>query len=242
MGSPIGPSLANLFLSYHERNWLNNCPQGFKPVFYQRYVDDIFILFKLNDYLKYFQDLLNSCHINIFSMETEKENELSLLDIEVICEQGEFTTTICRKPTFSGVYSNFESFSPSVYKFGMVYTLVYRCFHICPNWKQFHTELIFLKGIFQKNGYPKNFIDKCFKKFLNYVHLVKENVPTVEKKCLLLVLPYLGIISRTKLQQAFKGFSNCCKLEIVFKCQTRLSHSFCYKRPNTQRPYTWCCL
>ena len=114
----------------------------------------------------------------------------------------------------------------------MVYTLVYRCFRICSNWTQFHTELIFLKGIFQKNGYPKNFIDKCFKKFLNNVHLVKENVPTVEKKRLLLVLPYLGIISfqtRTKLQEALKGVLNCCKLEIVFKCQARFSNSFRYK-------------
>ena len=42
MGSPLGPSLANAFLSYYEKNWLNNCPQGFKPVFYRRYVDDIF--------------------------------------------------------------------------------------------------------------------------------------------------------------------------------------------------------
>ena len=32
MGSPLGPSLANAFLSYHEKNWLNNCHQGFKPV------------------------------------------------------------------------------------------------------------------------------------------------------------------------------------------------------------------
>ena len=114
----------------------------------------------------------------------------------------------------------------------MVYTLVYRCFCICSNWTQVHTELIFLKGIFQKNGYPKNFIDRCFKKFLNNVHLVKVNVPIVEKKRLLLVLPYLGIISwqtRTKLQQALKGILNCCKLAIVFKCQTRLSHSFRYK-------------
>ena len=169
-----------------------------------------------------------------FSMETEKENKLSFLDVEVIREQGKFTTSIYRKPTFSGVYSNFERFLPSVYKFGMVYTLVYRCFRICSNWTQFHTELIYLKGIFQKNSYPKNFIDKCFKRFLNNVHLVKENVPTVEKKRLLLVLPYLGIISlqtRTKLQEALKGVLNCCKLEIVFKCQTRLSHSFRYKDP-----------
>ena len=169
-----------------------------------------------------------------FSMETEKENELSFLDVEVIHEQGKFTTTVYRKPTFSGVYLNFESFLPSVYKFDMGYTLVYRCFHICSNRTQFHTELIFLKGIFRKNGYPENFIDKCFKKFSNNVHLVKENVPTVEKKRLLLVFPYLGIISlqtRTKLQQALKGVLNCCKLEIIFKCQTKLSNSFCYKDP-----------
>ena len=167
-----------------------------------------------------------------FSMETEKENKLSFLDVEIIREQGKFTTTIYRKPTFSGVCSNFKSFLPSVYKFGMVYTLVYRCFCICSNWAQFHTELTFLKGIFQKSGYPGNFIDKCFKFFLNNIHLVKENVPTVEKKRLLLVLPYLEIIplqTRTKLQQALKGVLNCRELEISFKCQTRLSNSFRYK-------------
>ena len=169
-----------------------------------------------------------------FSMETEKENKLSFLDVEIIREQGKFTTKIYGKSTFSGVYSNSEIILPSVYKFGMVYTLIYRCFRICSNWTQFHTELIFLKGIFQKNGYPKNFIDKCFKKFFIIVHLFKENVPTVEKKRLVLGLPYLGITSlqtRTKLQQALKGVLNCCKLEIVFRCQTRLSNSFRYKDP-----------
>ena len=95
-------------------------------------------------------------------------------------------------------------------------------------------QLIFPKGIFQKNGYPKNSIDKCFEVFLNNVHLVNENVPTVEKKCLLLVLSYLGIISlqtRIKLQQTLIDVLNSCKLEIVFKCQTRLSNSFRYKDP-----------
>ena len=112
----------------------------------------------------------------------------------------------------------------------MVYTLVYRCFCICSNWTQFHTELISLKGKIQKNTYTKNFVGKCFK-----THLVKENVPTVEKKkSLLLALPYLKIIclqTRAKLQQALKCVLNCCKLEIVFKYQTRLSNSFCNKDP-----------
>ena len=49
MGSPLGPTLANAFLSYHEQTWLENCPSEFKPVLYRRYVDDIFVLFVLKE-------------------------------------------------------------------------------------------------------------------------------------------------------------------------------------------------
>ena len=47
-----------------------------------------------------------------FSMRTEKENKLSFLDVEIMRQKGKFTTIIYRKPTFGGVYSNFESFLP----------------------------------------------------------------------------------------------------------------------------------
>ena len=50
-----------------------------------------------------------------FSIEAERRNIFSFLDIEVICEQVEFSTTIYRKPTFNGVCSNFEFFLPSAY-------------------------------------------------------------------------------------------------------------------------------
>ena len=74
-----------------------------------------------------------------------------------------------------------------------------------------------MKSIFSENGYPENFIDKSFKKFLCNIHLVKENVPKVEKKCLLIALPYLGAISlgtKNKLQKALKSVLHCCKLEM----------------------------
>ena len=45
MGSPLGPTLANTFLCYHETTWLKNCPKSFKPVYY-KYVDCIFVLFE----------------------------------------------------------------------------------------------------------------------------------------------------------------------------------------------------
>ena len=100
------------------------------------------------------------------------------------------------------------------------------------DWTKLHAELTFLKKIFCKNGYPESFIDKCFKKFLDNICLAKEKIPTAERKRLLLVLPYFGVISlqiRAKLQQALKGVLNCYKLEIVFKCQTKLSNSFRFK-------------
>ena len=42
MGSPLGPTFANAFLCFHEQIWLDE----FKPVYYRRYVDDIFVLFR----------------------------------------------------------------------------------------------------------------------------------------------------------------------------------------------------
>ena len=75
----------------------------------------------------------------------KKKWEVVRLDIKVSREKGKFVTTVYRKPTFSGVYSHFEGFLSTVYKFGMVYTLAYRCFKICTDWTKFHEELSFLK-------------------------------------------------------------------------------------------------
>ena len=41
------------------------------------------------------------------SFEREKNGKLSFLDIEVSREKGKFVTTVYRKPTFSGVYTQF---------------------------------------------------------------------------------------------------------------------------------------
>ena len=49
--------------------------------------------------------------------------------------------------SLDGVYTHFESFLPTVYKFGMVYSLAYRCSKICCNWTKFHEELSFLKQV-----------------------------------------------------------------------------------------------
>ena len=45
MGSPLGPTLSNVFLCHYGKEWLDDCSIHFKPMIYKRYVDDIFVLF-----------------------------------------------------------------------------------------------------------------------------------------------------------------------------------------------------
>ena len=65
MGSPLGPSLANAFLAHYEQTWLNDCPIEFKPVYYKRYVEDIFVLFRSPHHLEKFNEYLNTKHANM---------------------------------------------------------------------------------------------------------------------------------------------------------------------------------
>ena len=98
----------------------------------------------------------------------------------------------------------------------------------------FHQQLILLREIFQKNGYPVNFIDKWFKLFLNKIDILREKVPTVKKKPLRLVFSYLRSISlqtRTKLQKSIKGVLNSCKLQVIFESQNKLCNKLHFKDP-----------
>ena len=110
----------------------------------------------------------------------------------------------------------------------MLYTLVYGCFTLCSGWPKYHRELVTCE-IFQRNGYPKSYMDKCFKKFLDRLHLINPLLVRVEKKPLHLVLLYFGPIYwqvRTKIKKAMKNTLNYCKLEIIFKNERKLSNMF----------------
>ena len=56
MVSPLRPTMANVFLPFYEVKWLEHCPREFKPVFYRKYVDDIFVLSESVEQLSKFRD------------------------------------------------------------------------------------------------------------------------------------------------------------------------------------------
>ena len=91
VGSPVDPSLANAFLCHHEMKWLNDCPKKFKPVFYKRYVDYIFVLLQRFEHVRPFVDYMNGKRKNIsFSFETKKDEQMPFLDVNVFRENGKF--------------------------------------------------------------------------------------------------------------------------------------------------------
>ena len=233
MGSTLGSTLANAFLCHFEKQWLSDCPQDLCPNIYRRYVDDIFVTFKSYEQLKKFVEYMNTEHANIkFTFEYERNNSFSFLDVKIYRENNKLTNSVCRKPTFSGIFTNFKSFIPTVYKFGLVYTLLHRCFNITSSYEKFHNEINALKQILKLNGYPTQFIDRCIKQFLQKLYVTKAIQDTVNKKQLLIVLPFLGVQSflvRKRLQSCIRNTIPYCSLRIVFQSKTRLFSLFRFR-------------
>ena len=112
--------------------------------------------------------------------------------IKICRENNKLTISVYRKPTFSGVFTNFKSSIPTVQKFDLLYTLLHCCFNITTSYEKFHNEINALKQFFKLNGYHIQFIDRCIKQFLQKLYVTKAIQDTVNKNQLLIVLLFLG--------------------------------------------------
>ena len=233
MGSPLGPTLANAFLCHYEKEWLENCPTFFKPVVYKRYVDDIFVLFSSKDHLQLFVDYMNKQHRCIkFTSETELNNSFSFLDISITRQNNQFKTSVYRKPTFSGVFTHYESFIDQSYKKSLIYTLLSRCYSICSDYTLFHLEVEKIREILKNNSYPSGIIEQSIKTFLNKLYVQKKIYLTVPKKEVFIILPYLGTMTldlKRKLHTFFAKSLPMCDLKVILKSTNRLSSCFRFK-------------
>ena len=232
MGSPLGPTLANIFMCHHEEIWLDNCPRQFKPLYFRRYVDDIFVLFSKEDHVNKFDKYLNSRHDRIkFKKEMEKDSCISFLDV-LITREDSFLTSLYRKPTFSGIYLNFFSYAPLVYKKGLISCLLFRIFNISSTWSLIHDEISKLKHILIKNRYPINLIDFCITKYREKLICKRRLVTTVSQKEIRVVLPFMGKYTnlvKNKLTKLVSITFPCCKLKCVFQSGRKIGSFFCYK-------------
>ena len=106
----------------------------------------------------------------------------------------------------------------------MIHTLLYKCFQICSDWTKFYLEL----DVFKSKGYSDNFINNFFKIFLDNKHRIQEKLITVPKKTRKSPsLPWTIIIAnQNQVKKMPQSILNCCKLQIVFKNQNKLTNAF----------------
>ena len=99
-----------------------------------------------------------------FTSEIEENGLLSFLDIKISCEN---VISVNRKPRFSGIFTNFESFILDICKRGLIEILLHRSFRLSSNYENFHCKTETLKSILKHNSYPHNLVNHCIKKVLN---------------------------------------------------------------------------
>ena len=107
VASPLGPLLANVFMSHIEENLER---EGKLPSFYRRYVDDTLTIMPNIETASYFLDTINQAHFSVkFTMETECNGMLPFLGIQLLNRSPQKETKVYVKPTNSGLLLHYQS-------------------------------------------------------------------------------------------------------------------------------------
>ena len=138
---------------------------GSTILFYRRYVDDTFCLFNSDRDATIFFDYINSRHPNIkFTMEKQVNHKLPFLDILIDNhDPNSSLTRVYRKKTFTGLLTNYFSFTSYSYKVGLIKTLVDRTYKINNTWLGFHEDINNLTNILKKESFPCSFNREDYK-------------------------------------------------------------------------------
>ena len=193
MGNPLSSTFANAFMCHHETTWMNECPPSFKPVHYFRYIDDTLLLFHNKDQCMKFFEYLNNKHPSIkFTVEHEQNDTLNFLDVKLQRNGIKFSSSVHRKPTFTGLGTSFFSFCCNRFKINVIQTLLNRAYNICSSALSFQQEITFLKNFFFNNGYPKTLVENQTENFMSKKLDFMPAVTTVNRKPFFYKLQYYG--------------------------------------------------
>ena len=155
MGGPLSVVLANIFLTKMEKEII--APQN--PIFYKRYVDDIYVRRKKDIEDDLFQEM-NNFHQNIkFTIEKHPKK---FLDTEIVITEEEIKTKVFRKP--NNLPAHWSSKTPKRYKRNAINIDLHRAKSISSN---FQEEIKVITNKFLLAGYPKRFITSVINDFNN---------------------------------------------------------------------------
>ena len=156
MGSPLGPLLANIFMTSLEKDLIPSLKSYLCN--WKRYVDDThayveptkveFILNKLNNY-----------HPNInFTFELEKNNEINFLDAVIKrVDNNKLETGVYRKSTSTDIYIKWNAHSPTEWKIGTLRNFIKLVKLIYSDESLLNEEIVFFFYIYNLHFFKQKF-------------------------------------------------------------------------------------
>ena len=162
MGSPLGPTLANIIMTTFEDEIVQKLIDSNLITFYARYVDDTLVLVKPSDVPEVLK-VFNSFHPQIeFTFEEFPDGIVHFLDLQI---NSLDRITIFRKSTHTGQYTHLSSFTPWSYKTAWIRALVNRAYRICSNQQLLQHELKTIQDFMSWNGFSRNMAKKLINAF-----------------------------------------------------------------------------
>ena len=180
MGTPMAPTIANIFMGQLEKQLLNTSPWTISKEFWRRFIDDIFILWHHGEEnLKEFMKWINNQHDSIkFTANYGKEN-IPYLDVSLSIIDGHIQTDLYKKPTDTNMILPFNSSHPRHCLRAIPYGQCLRLRRICSTDTSFRKRCDELLKNLRNRGYPKelvqNAIEKVSSKSRNEVLEYKSN-------------------------------------------------------------------
>jgi hypothetical protein len=170
MGTPMAPTIANIFMGWLEKNILNNSTHNIDPALWKRYIDDIITLwFHGEEALHTFMTWLNNLHPSIKFTYSFGRKNVPYLDVSVsINDDGIITTDLYVKPTDAAMILPFHSCHPRHCVRSIPYSQCLRIRRICSQDNDFVARCQELTVKLRQRGYPTKLLEAAVQKVSGY--------------------------------------------------------------------------
>ena len=194
---------------------------------YARYMDDIIRNIKQID-IEEKLATINNLHPSLkFTIEREENGSIPFLDMKIIRNNGQLSSTWYNKPTDTGLIMNCYALAPKKYKRSVVSGFVYRIYRACSSWQLFHESMEKAKQVLERNQYPPNFYNPIIKDSLNTIlrqcqqteHPSEENSTT---KKFPLMIQYRGKCSEEYARALHRCSAPCTIIMTIRKLRTTM--------------------
>nr|XP_060626296.1 uncharacterized protein LOC132771840 [Anolis sagrei ordinatus] len=164
MGSPLAPSIANLFMANLENTVLLNPSLNMyhtNIIYYGRFIDDIFLIFKSTEAAVGYSNWINTIHMSIKFTSHFNLSHINFLDVTVYKHHNKLLVKNFRKPSDKNSYLHYNSFHHFSLKTNLPFSQLLRLKRNSSTKEQFFQESITLSHEFRNRGYPKHVIRKA---------------------------------------------------------------------------------